>query len=272
MIQPQSTMQHRFRKRPAVNWIKEDFSRDPILLLTMGALFIAAQGCHSRNSSGVHEAENKQPGSVQNPAKHHFDGGTYCVQAITQGPPVETPIHFSYRETHSDGSAKDFEADLLGDKFDLIVSDRHPATDFDREHNTVRSLPPIPIHDGFAENTTTEHVLRTDQSAWQSAANNVALGGTPWGLFIGKSEESQVDQENVNGYDTIKYTVDTTHETALEKSALLMAGNLKDYNITGTAWILKSANCVLKYDIVYEEEGTDGKTEKTHYTGAVARK
>jgi hypothetical protein len=258
--------------RPAVNRNKEDFSRYSILLLTMGALFIAAQGCRSRNSSGAQDAQNNQPGSVPDPAKHHFDGGTYCVQAITQGPPVDTPTHFSYKETHSDGSAKDFEADLLGDKFDLIVTDRHPATDFDREHNSVRSLPPIPIRDGFAENTTTEHALRTDQSAWRSAANNVALGGTPWGLFIGKPEESQVGPENVNGYETIKYKVDTTHETALEKSALLMAGNLKDYNITGAAWILKSASCVLQYDIVYEEDGTDGKTEKTHYTGTVTKR
>jgi hypothetical protein len=82
---------------------------------------------------------------------------------------------------------------------------------------------------------------------------------------------SRVGTENINGYDTIKYAVDTTHQSAVEKSAGMLR-QLKDYNITGTAWVLKDAKCVLQYNIDDEQVGTDGKVSKTHYEGSVAKK
>jgi hypothetical protein len=51
-----------------------------------------------------------------------------------------------------------------------------------------------------------------------------------------------------------------------------MLRQLKDYNITGTAWVLKDANCVLQYNIDDEQVGTDGKVSKTHYEGTVTKK
>jgi hypothetical protein len=255
-----------------VNTKKVEFSSWWVLLSTLGLLLLTAQGCRTRSSSGVEGAEDSGSNSVPDPAKHYFDGGTYCVQAIAQGPATDTPVHFSYKETHSDGSAKDFEADLLGDKFDLTVNDRHRATDFDREQNALPPSSPTTIRDGFAENAITSHAVRSDPSGWQSVPNNMVLGGTPWGLFVSKPSETKVGAENVNGYDTIKYTVDTTQESALDKSALLMAGDLKDYNITGAAWILKNAKCVLQYDINYEEDSKDGTVQKTHYVGTVTKK
>lgn len=194
------------------------------------------------------------------------------MQTLTQGPPVAQPLHFSNKENQSDGSSKDFEADLAGDTFDRTFSERHPATDMDRELNTVPGGIPIQIRDGFASTTNTVHYTRSDQSGWREGGNGIALGGTPWGLFVSKPTVTQVGAENINGYNTVKYSVDTTHDSQTDKAALLMFGKLKDYNITGSAWVLKDANCVLQYNLDYEEDSKDGTVKKTHYEGTVTKK
>jgi hypothetical protein len=254
-----------------VNVNREHFSSWWILLAT-GLLLLTAQACTSRSSKRTEEDKTNQSTRTTNPLERQLDGGSYCVQTITQGPPPGTPIHFSNKRNESDGSAKDFEADLSGDAFDLTISDRHPATDMDRELSKVPGGIPILIHDGFAETTHTNHYTRSDQSGWAAGGNSVALGGTPWGLFVDKPTVTRAGTENINGYDTIKYAVDTTHESQLEKSALLMMGRLKDYNITGTAWATKDTNCILQYVIDFEEDNKDGTVSKTHYEGAVTKK
>jgi hypothetical protein len=100
----------------------------------------------------------------------------------------------------------------------------------------------------------------------------MALGGTPWGLFISKPTVTRVGAENVNGYETVKYAVDTSHQSQLDKTPLLMSGQLKDYSITGSAWVLTEANCVLQYNIDFEQDGKDGSVKKTHYEGTVTKK
>src|SRR5581483_3898012 len=118
-------------------------------------VFFAA-GCSSRAKASREDA-NGHTSTTVNPMQHQIDGGSYCVQTITQGPPLSTPIHFSNKEVQSDGSSKDFESDLVGDKLDITVHERHPATDFDRELNTVKGVEPTPIRDGFAESVRTNH-------------------------------------------------------------------------------------------------------------------
>jgi hypothetical protein len=238
----------------------------------VGLLLLAAPACTSKGSKRTEEDKSNQSTRVTNPLERQLDGGSYCVQTITQGAPPATPIHFSNKENESDGSFKDFEADLAGDTFDRTISERHPATDVDRELNTVPGGIPIRIRDGFAETTRTIHYTRSDESGWREGANGIALGGTPWGLFVDKPTVTRVGTENVNGFDTIKYAVDTSHESQLEKSALLLTGQLKDYNITGTAWATKDTNCILRYVIDFEEDNKDGTVRKTHYEGSVAEK
>ncbi len=99
----------------------------------------------------------------------------------------------------------------------------------------------------------------------------MAQGGTPWGLFIFKPPVTRVGTEQVNGYDTIKYAIDTTHESQMEKAAEFLR-QVKDYNITGTAWVLKDVNCVLQYEIDDEQVDNDSKTTKTHYEGTITKK
>ncbi|HZQ96609.1 MAG TPA: hypothetical protein VFA67_16485 [Candidatus Sulfotelmatobacter sp.] len=241
------------------------------ILFALALSLLGFTGCN-KSPRPVNAGSRSGSGSSSNPLERQFDGGTYCVTPLTQGPPPPQPLHFSNKRSESDGSAKDFEADLSGDTLDVTISDRHPATDMDRDLAKLPGTIPIVIRDGFAESSHTNHYSRSDASGWRIGGNGIALGGTPWGLFVSKPLVTAVGPEQVSGYDTIKYAVDTTHQTPLDKAALLMAGQLKDYNITGNAWVLKDANCVLQYDINFEEDGKDGSVKKTHYEGTVAKK
>jgi len=66
--------------------------------------------------------------------------------------------------------------------------------------------------------------------------------------------------------------VDTTHENQSEKAARIAFSRLQNYEIAGTAWVLKDGHCVLQYNIDYQETGKDGKVSKTHYEGTTAQK
>jgi len=189
------------------------------------------------------------------------------------------PIHFSNKENESDGSSKDFESDLSGDKFDVIFHQRRHAAS-DEKTSSSPAVDSGPIHvtaisttvaDGFAEVTQPSHFVRTDSHDWAMGTTIVPQNGTPWGLFISKPTVTKVGSEGISGFDTDKYTVDTTHQGQMDKSPLLMTGRLKDYNITGTAWVAKQGKCILQYQIDYEEDAKDGTIRKVHYEGGVTK-
>jgi hypothetical protein len=244
---------------------------------TLLASLVLLTGCKSKPS--VSE-ESKQPAPANTVAADHFDGGTYCVQKFLEGPPLAQPLHFSNQVIESDPAmkTKDFQADLSGDNVDLVHRDKWLATDADRAlfEDTKRFDDPKVIvrniTNGIEEETVTNHATRSDGVSWRGVIVSVAHGGTPWNLFVSKPTVNRVGPETVNGYDTIKYTVDTTHDSQTDKAALMMLGHLQDYNITGTAWVLKDANCVLQYSIDYQETGKDGKVSKTHYEGTITKK
>jgi hypothetical protein len=248
----------------------------PIGVLSIG-LLLALPACTSK-SSPVKKDKTNYAAPTNNTADR-FDGGTYCVQTFLQGPAPAQPLHFSNQITESDQTlkSKDFQADLSGDALDIVHRDQWLATDDDRkffaesQRFTDPKIVVRAINNGVAEETVTNHVSRSDQVGWRGGVISIAQAGTPWGLFIFKPPVTRVGDENVNGYATVKYTVDTTHESEVEKSAGFLR-QLKDYNITGTAWVLKEANCVLKYDINDEQVGKDGSVKKTHYEGTVTKK
>lgn len=214
------------------------------------------------------------------PADNHFDGGTYCAQTFLQGPAPAQPLHFSYKVTESDQSlkSKDYEADLAGDNVDLVHHDTWLATDEDRAmfQETAKFDDPKVItrviKDGIANETIMNHATRSDAVSWRGVTTGMAQGGTPWHLFLDRPPVSRIGTETVSGFETIKYAVGTTKEDAIDKGALKAFAHLQDYNITGTAWVMKDANCVLQYDITYEETSNDGKSRKTHYEGAITKK
>jgi hypothetical protein len=243
-----------------------------LFVLSLTILVTAACGKKARTANN----DDLKPAAV---AAANFDGGTYCVQTITQGPAPAQPLHFSNKENESDGSAKDFESDLSGDKFEVTLRQRHKATQYDKSGSTP-AVDNGPIHspsitttvaDGFAEVVQTNHYARSEPNQWSMGISTVAQGGTPWDLFINKPTTTKVGSETINGFETDKYAIDTTRQTQLEKSALLMAGQLRDYNIVGTAWVAKPEACIVQYQIDYEEDAKDGSVRKVHYEGGVTK-
>lgn len=250
----------------------ERFSRRWIAC-AMGAALLGVQGCSFEPSKKSKEkAAAAQSKSNENPAESGFNGGKYCVETMAQTRPGPArPIHFSYKVNESDGSAKDFEADLAGDSFDQTIHQRWPATEIDHELNSVPGATPTSFRDGFAESTRTNHYTRADASGWTAGWGSTEQGGTPWSLFILKPTTTRVGIENIGGYDTIKYAVDTSGQSQLEKFPGNTGFAVKDYNITGSAWVAKDTGCVLQYNIDLEKDGKDGKVSKTHYEGTVTK-
>lgn len=252
------------------------FHREGFLIAGWFAIgvVLAFSGCTSKPKANA----SRDTARTQT-ANDDFDGGTYCAQTFLQDPASAQPLHFSNKITESDPSlkTKDFEADLAGDTVDLVHRDKWLATDDDRKFFQESSRYTDPkivqrvINNGFAEETVTNHALRSDEVGWRGVTMSISQGGTPWGLFLYKPTVSRVGEESVNGFDTVKYVVDTTHESAMDKSASLLR-SLADYNITGTAWVLKDRHCVLQYDITDEQTGKDGKVKTTHYEGTVSKK
>ena len=210
-----------------------------------------------------------------------FDGGRYCVQTFLEAPAQAQSLHFSNQITESDPAQKSkyFEADYAGETVALVHRDKWQASDEDRKFFeesgkfTDPSVITRNINNGIAEETVTNHAARSDAVGWRGVIVSIAQGGTPWSLFLSRPPVKKVGSENVNGFDTVKYTIDTTQASETDKAVVRMTSqSLKDYNITGTAWVLRDANCVLQYSIDYDKIGQDGKVGKTHYEGTVTRK
>jgi hypothetical protein len=251
------------------------------LLLIAGASLniVLLLACTSKPKASE-DASRQQPPPASTALADQFDGSTYCVETFMQGPAPPQPLHFSYKVIESDPTqkSKDFEVDLSSDKVAVIYHDKWLATDSDRQFfadskkfNNPETITRT-IDGEFAETTVINHYSRSDPSQWTMGSTSVSQGGTPWGLFLSRPPVNRVGEENINGYDTIRYAVDTTHSGPIDKAPLLAMSQMKDYNITGMVWVAKDAKCVLQYNLDYEQDGKDGKVTKTDYEGTVTKK
>jgi len=248
---------------------KDRFSYWGFLLKIAMIATLSVAGCKSHSSV---KANAERSNSANSPASlSHPVGGTYCLETFAQGPSSANTVHFSYKENKSDGSFKDYEGDLAGDKLDSSVHEKHVATDMDRELAQLKTAPGPPVVDGFVETTRPLHETRDDRSGWSMGSGGQVQAFTPWGLFIAKPNVKQVESESLSGFDAIRYAVDTDGQSQLDKMPLTMAGRLKDYTIKGTAWVDSKQQCILQYSIDYQEMLKDGTERKTRYEGNTTR-
>jgi hypothetical protein len=248
------------------------FSRTWIALAT-GLVFLYATACNfSSPRKSLQRSAEAPPGGGTKHQGPELIGASYCVETMAQNPRgPASPVHFAYKVNDSDQVSKDYEADLSGDTFDRTIRDRHPATDFDREMASTRGATPITIQDGFAETVLSHHYTRDDKSSWTEAWGGMEQGGTPWSLFVLKPAVTPAGFETISGFETLKYVVDTTHQSQLDKYAGNWGWGTKDYNIVGSAWVTKHTGCILQYAIDLERTGKDGKLSKSHYEGSVTK-
>jgi hypothetical protein len=232
------------------------------------AALLGMTACRSHSPVKAEEARSE---SASAPAPMHPIGGTYCLETFAQGPAQAKSLHFTYKQSESDGSFKEFVGDLAGDNLDSTVHEKRVAGDMDREMANDKSLSAPPVVDGFVETNRSQHSTRSDPSGWSMASGGSVHAFAPWGLFIAKPNVKQVGTENVAGFDAVRYTVDTDGQGQLDKMPLMLAGGLKDYTIKGTTWVDGKQQCILQYNIDYEEVKKDGSVLKTHYEGNTTR-
>ncbi len=121
-------------------------------------------------------------------------------------------------------------------------------------------------------NTHTTHAARADTQNWNIAIMVLIQPLPSFHFVMARSATKRSGSENVNGYDTIKYAVDTTHQEPMDKAGYIGGMNVKDYNIVGSAWVTKDTGCMVKFILDFEQDGKDGSVDKTHYEGVITKR
>ncbi len=190
------------------------------------------------NSASVTKAT---PSAAQNVAAPDLD--LNCVFDHIQNPPES--FHYSYQKVGSNNV--DEEADIT----------------------------PQTIDGSFKNNDAAHplHGVHTDSASWQGAWSGLmGISGmsSTVALVNHSSSMTLVGADKVNGYDAVKYSIDTTQadaaEAGLYKSTLGPGGFEK-----GTVWVIPGG-CPVKFSLDSEMHLNDGSIDKVHYEEAMIKK
>lgn len=116
------------------------------------------------------------------------------------------------------------------------------------------------------------HATRSDQQSWQGAlAGLTGISGMSSTVAIinhNSAMQRESDGGQVNGYNTIHYSIDTARFSATERRMLLSPGEFEK----GDAWVT-STGCPVKLGLDSELHRRDGSLiEKLHYEEAMVKK
>jgi hypothetical protein len=130
--------------------------------------------------------------------------------------------------------------------------------------------------DGSFKNNDAAHPLHgvhTDSAGWQGAWSGLmGISGmsSTVALVNHSSSMTLVGPDQVNGYDAIRYSIDTSQASAAEaglyKSTLGAGGFEK-----GTVWVIPGG-CPVKFSLDSEMHLNDGSIDKVHYEEAMIKK
>lgn len=186
-------------------------------------------------------AKTSPPQQLQPPPNIDFQ----CLQNHIEGAPA--PFHLSYKKS-TQLMNSDWEADITTSSINGTVVDSTGA-------RTIQAT-------------------RGNKTSWNAAVAqlNVPISGSArtLGLVRNSSAATRAGEETVNGENTVKYTIDSAHDTAAdagEINSLLGAGGF----IRGTAWVAKDG-CPVKLVLDAQMHMPDGNVEKEHYEEDVTQK
>jgi hypothetical protein len=117
------------------------------------------------------------------------------------------------------------------------------------------------------------HGVRSDPQSWQSAWSGLmGISSMSSAIAVIRSSSAITRQgsEKMNGYDTVKYSIDTVHADPVEQGlyrTVFGAGGFEK----GTAWVT-SEGCPVKLVLDEELHGNNGNVENVHYEVAMTRK
>jgi len=120
--------------------------------------------------------------------------------------------------------------------------------------------------------TSTKHLARAQMSEMELDFD--IMGPVPWhGELVAAQDAAKLaGAENVNGYRTLKYSMDTANEPSSQKATFESLMAVKDYKIIGDAWVARDTGCLVKYAIDFEKDGKDGSVERLHFEGNATKR
>ncbi|HEX7894115.1 MAG TPA: hypothetical protein VF447_07995 [Terriglobales bacterium] len=221
--------------------VKRELLNKSCLGLFTALLLIALLGCNSSSSSKASASTDSDTSSG--------DSGTQldvmCIGDRINNPPE--PFHYSYK--YSDASMSVVQdADITPQAMEITVTD--------------------------GSGTHKYHGVRSDEDNWGSAVlslsslNNAAMAARLSSLN-GTSSLTSKGPENINGYSTTKYAIDTTSANAKDKNTYhALFGN--SY-AQGTLWA-PADGCAVKLVLDEGLQQQDGSIKKVHYEMARIKK
>lgn len=218
-----------------------------MIWIAMGVTLAMASGCNFGTQS---KAEEGSTPAVPMAQTNRFNptGASVCLQQMIKNPPG--PFHVSFAEKSSGQDASTVEADVT------------PATIDYTKHDTSAGQ----------TSTDTKHLARAQVTEMEVDFD--LMKPVPWHgeLVAAQDAAKSAGAESVNGYNTLKYSIDTANEPPSQKAVFdsLMAVN--DYKIAGTAWVTSDSGCLVKWAIDLEQDAKNGSVKKTHFEGNVTKR
>ena len=213
-----------------------------LLALALGA----CTSSHDRHNKNLEQATANTTSPANSPAAQSSSGpwiDLNCVVDHLQNPPES--FHYLYKKDSS--SPVHQEADLTPQTIDGLRVDinglQHPL-----------------------------HALRSDAESWQSAlAGLTGISGMSSTVALinhNSAMHREADGGQVNGYNTIHYSIDTARFDPTESHMLLNTGDFEK----GDAWVTPDG-CPVKFGLDSELHRKDGALiEKIHYEVAMVKK
>jgi hypothetical protein len=208
-----------------------------------GLALVVVSACHS-GPKNAEEKSGAQPNTAAI-ARGSTDPGVdlNCVMDHIQNPPEA--FHYSYNKQSSNPVQE--EADITPETIDGSFKNNSASGSF--------------------------HGVRSDAASWKTAWSGLmGIGGMSSAVALVKNSSATLREgpEKANGYDAIKYSIDTARGTAEEKGLyqrVLGTGGFEK----GTAWVT-SQGCPVKFVLDSELHLNNGSIEPVHYEVAMIRK
>ncbi|MEO7149817.1 MAG: hypothetical protein ABIY40_07795 [Rhodanobacteraceae bacterium] len=195
-------------------------------------------GCSRRSPAGNETIFASTPTDTATASANSNNPGVdlQCIADRIQKAPA--PLHWSYKKVVLPQTTTRLEADIKPDSIAGTVID--------------------------SSGTRAIHAVRSDSESWNNAVL-ILTGPLPEGTFAMVNHSSAVVRagaENVNGEDTIKYTIDTSRDTPADAGLInSMLGT--NSSIKGMAWVTH-AGCLVKFVLDVEQHSKDGSVQKEH--------
>ena len=218
-------------------------------VIATGAVAIALMSLACTSNPSKSSAEKRANRSSSGQASDDPGINLNCVYDRLQNPPES--FHYVYKKNSSDGSTVDQEADVTAQTIDGF-----------------RGQP-----DGSQQPI---HALRSDPQSWQSALAGLTgisgMSGTVSTFNHNSAMQRESDGGQVNGYQTIHYSIDTARWDATTRQMLgsftLGPGGFDK----GDAWVMADG-CPVKLVLDDEMHNKDGSLlERVRYEESIAKK